>query len=198
VQELAAFGTATVFEASGRRGMLAPEIRPLWPGARASGRARCVRCGPHDNLALHRALSVVEAGEVLVVAGGDRLYGAWGEVMTEAALARGVVGLVTEGAVRDSEAIERLGFPVFSIGIAVGGCSKADRGSLDCKVVVGGAAVRPGDVVIGDADGVVVVAAEQVEAVTRAAREREERERAWIVALREGRTTLELMGLDGA
>lgn len=196
MRELADFGTATVFEAAGQRGMLNPDIRPLWRGARLVGRARCVACGPGDNLALHRALSAVEAGEVLVVAGGDLLHGAWGEVMTEAALARGVAGLVTEGAVRDSAAIERLGFPVFAIGIAVGGCSKADRGSLDREVVVGGAVVRPGDIVIGDADGVVVVAAERAEAVARAARERERRERAWIAALREGRSTLELMGLD--
>ena len=196
MKELEALGTATAFEASGRRGMLAPEIRPLWPGAHVVGRARCVACAPHDNLALHRALSRAEAGEVLVVAGGDRLHGAWGEVMTEAALARGVAGLVTEGAVRDSSAIERLRFPVFAVGVAVGGTSKSDGGTLDREVVVGGALVRPGDVVIGDADGVVVVAADRVEAVVRAAQERDRREREWIAALREGRTTLELMGLD--
>lgn len=196
-ESLTGFGAATIHEANGRHGMLDPSLRPLWPGARVCGPARCVRCGIGDNLALHRALAVASSEEVLVVqTGNDVRHGAWGEIMTVAALERSVAGLVTDGAVRDVAEIERLRFPVFAAGIAVGGCDKLDPGSIDAPVVVGGITVSPGDIVVGDADGVVVVAADRAEAVARAAAARDAHERDLIDRIRAGATTYELLGLS--
>jgi len=193
---LAAHSAATVYEASGKTGMLDPGIRLLWRGARICGPARCIRSRRGDNLALHRVLTMAEPGEVLVVATGrDLLHGAWGEVMTEAALARSVAGLVTDGAVRDSEAIERLGFPVFAPGTAVGSCSKVDPGSIDEPIEIGGITIRPGDTIVADSDGAVFVAADRVQDVARAAREREAHERQLIQHIRRGKTTYELLRL---
>lgn len=194
---LTAFGSATAFEAAGARGMVAPTIRALWPGARVAGPARCVRGAAGDNLALHRALAVARPGEVLVASvDGDVLHGAWGEVMTEAALARGVAGLVLDGAVRDTAAIARLGFPVFAAGVAVGSCAKRALGTVGEPVELGGVGVAPGDVVVADDDGVVVIEAGRLRATLAAAEARSERERRLIEALRDGKTTLELLGLD--
>jgi len=194
---LGALGSATVFEAAGAGGMVAPTIRALWPGGRVAGPACCVRGAAGDNLALHRALAVVRPGEVLVACvDGDVLHGAWGEVMTEAALARGVAGLVLDGAVRDTAAIARLGFPVFAAGVAVGSCAKRVPGTVGEPVELGGVGVAPGDVVVADDDGVVVFAAGRLASVLAAGEARVERERRLIEALRDGGTTLELLGLD--
>lgn len=196
-ERLAALGSATVFEASGASSMVAPTIRALWPGARVAGPAFCVRGTAGDNLALHRALALVQPGEVLVASvDGDVLHGAWGEVMTEAAMARGVAGLVLDGAVRDTAAIARLGFPVFAAGVAVGSCTKRAPGTVGEDVELGGVRVEAGDVLVADDDGVVVVEAGRLAAVLAAAEARAERERRLIEALRQGRTTLELLGLD--
>lgn len=110
--ELAALGTATVYEASGLDCALDPAIRPAWRGASVTGPAFTVACPAGDNLAVHRALESVSPGNVLVVAAGGALFGYWGEVLTVAARARGVVGLVIDGGVRDAAAVECLAFPV--------------------------------------------------------------------------------------
>ena len=178
--------------------MLDPLIRPVWHGARVCGPARCIRSSTGDNLALHLALTTARPGEVLVVATGrDLLHGAWGEVMTEAALARSVRGLVTDGAVRDTAEIERLGFPVFAAGAAVGSCSKLDRGSIDEAIDIGGVTIHSGDVIVGDADGVVIVTANRLHDVVTAARERDAFERELIDQIRAGKSTYELLGLGG-
>lgn len=192
------FSAATLYEASGRQGMLDPSLRPVWHGARLFGPARCVRCKTGDNLALHRALAVADAGDVLVVTTGQDLHhGAWGEVMTEAARARGIAGLVTDGAVRDVEAIERLRFPVFAASIAVGGCDKHDSGTIDEPIDINGVPVRPGDIIVADADGVVAVTTDRAASVARAAEARETYERELIEKIRTGLTTYDLLGLAG-
>jgi 4-hydroxy-4-methyl-2-oxoglutarate aldolase len=123
------------------------------------------------------------------------LAGAWGEILTEAARARGVAGLVIDGAVRDIDAIEGLRFPVFSRGLAIASCTKERAGRLNVPIQFGGAAVAPGDLIFGNADGLVVIEQARIDDVYEAAVERRKKESEIIVKLRQGRTTLELLGL---
>lgn len=196
IERLAEFDPASLFEAAGQKGMLDPRIRPAWPSARLCGEAVTVECPPGDNLMLHVAVAHAPRGVVLVAnVGSYELAGAWGEILTAAAQARGIAGLVIDGAVRDIEAIEAAGFPVFSRGRAIGSCTKERVGRYNVPVQVGGARVCPGDVILGDGDGLVVVERQQLVEVYRAALVRRDRERELIVQLRGGRTTLELLGL---
>jgi 4-hydroxy-4-methyl-2-oxoglutarate aldolase len=191
------FDAATVYEAAERRGMLDPAIRPAWPGAKLCGPAVTVRCPPGDNLMLHRAVATASAGSVILAdAGGHLKAGAWGEILTVAARSRRLGGLVIDGAVRDIEAIAALRFPVFSRGLAVGACTKERMGVIGRPLAVGGIRVRPGDLVFGGAEGVVVVPRDRVAAAYRAAVDRRRRERSLIRGLRRGQTTLELLGLS--
>jgi 4-hydroxy-4-methyl-2-oxoglutarate aldolase len=192
--ELAAFGTATIYEASGLDCALDPALRPIWPGARLAGRALPVRTHPADNLPLHFALEQARPGDVLVVDGREELCGYWGEVLAVAARARGVAGLVIDGGVRDVVEQERLGFPVFSRGICVRRTGKAHAGIVNTPVAVAGVHVRPGDAVVADTDGVVVLPAEAVTATLEASRARVEKETAYMKRLRSGELTLDLYG----
>ncbi|MGH9160912.1 MAG: 4-carboxy-4-hydroxy-2-oxoadipate aldolase/oxaloacetate decarboxylase [Vicinamibacteraceae bacterium] len=197
IERLVEFDPATLYEAAGQKGMVDPAIRPAWPGAKVCGRAATVECPPCDNLMLHIAVANARPGMVIVATvGGYLLAGAWGEVLTAAAQARGVAGLVIDGAVRDIDAIATLEFPVFSRGRAIGACTKERPGKLDVPIQLGGALVRPGDIVLGDADGVVIVDQDRVDEVYDAARERRAKEAEIIRQLREGRTTVELLGLE--
>lgn len=190
------FGAATVHEAQGQTGAVAAAIKPIDPAMRVAGPALTVRCRPGDNLVLHYALTKVRPGQVLVVdAEGFTEAGAWGDVMSTAAMCRGCAGLVIDGAVRDAQAIAEMGFPVFARGLSIKGTNKFQPGQLGVPIVLGGAAVASGDVVVGDRDGVVVVQADTLERVVAACRAREHKE-AWMrEQLRAGRTTAELIEL---
>jgi 4-hydroxy-4-methyl-2-oxoglutarate aldolase len=160
------------------------------------GLAVTVECPPCDNLMLHVAVAHAQPGVVIVATvGGYLLAGAWGEILTEAARARGVAGLVIDGAVRDIDAIETLGFPVFSRGLAIGSCTKERAGRIDAAIQLGGATVRPGDLVFGNTDGLVIVERDRIDDVYEAAMTRRKKESEIISELREGRTTMELLGL---
>lgn len=188
-------GTATLGE-SGARAM-APELRPAWPGARLAGPAVTVSCAPSDNLAVHAALSDAPTGSVLVVAtSGDRERGYWGEVLTVAAQARGVEGLVIDGGVRDTDAIARRSFPVFAALAAIPGAGKTGPGSVGGSVEVAGASVAPDDWVVADADGLVVVPTARLDRVLAAGWDRAEREQGVFERLETGATTVDLLGLD--
>jgi 4-hydroxy-4-methyl-2-oxoglutarate aldolase len=190
------FDPATLYEAAGQRGMVDPAIRPAWHGAKVCGRAATVQCPPSDNLMLHIAVAKAPPGSIIVAnVGGYLSAGAWGEILTEAARTRGIAGLVIDGAVRDIDAIEALRFPVFSRGLAIGSCTKERAGQLDGPIQLGGATVCSGDLIFGNADGVVVVEQDRIEEVYEAAVRRRDRESEIIMKLREGRTTLELLGL---
>jgi 4-hydroxy-4-methyl-2-oxoglutarate aldolase len=196
IERLSDFDPATLYEAAGKKGMVDPAIRPAWHGAKVCGPVATVECPPCDNLMLHIAVANAQPGTVIVATvGGYLLAGAWGEVLTAAAQARGVAGLVIDGAVRDIDAIEALRFPVFSRGLAIGACTKERPGQLDVPIQLGGALVRPGDIVLGDADGLVIVDQDRVDEVYEAACERRAKEIEIIRQLREGRTTVELLGL---
>ena len=156
-----------------------PRVKPAWPGAHVAGPAYPVRCSPGDNLGIHVAVTRAPAGSVLVAdMGGARDFGYWGEVLTTGAEARGIAGLVIDGCVRDGAALAGHGFPVFSTGLALPGATKEQPGSVARPVTVGDVAVEPGDWVVGDVDGVVVVPGAAVDDVLAAGRARAEKERA--------------------
>jgi 4-hydroxy-4-methyl-2-oxoglutarate aldolase len=194
---LGELGAATLGETGGRG--MPPRIRPAWAGAAVAAPAFPVRCTPGDNLALHVAVTRAPAGSVLVVDVGsvpDRGY--WGEVLTTGALARGLAGLVIDGGVRDVGALEKLGFPVFSSTIALPGATKLSRGSVGTTTIVAGVVVSVGDWVVGDVDGVVVVPGGALEDALAAGQRRAEAETGYLAALRQGSTTVELLGLNAA
>jgi 4-hydroxy-4-methyl-2-oxoglutarate aldolase len=167
----------------------------LWPGAAVCGAALPVECATGDNLAIHRALEQAGQGDVLVVGAHGHLAGYWGEVLTVAALVRGVLGLVIDGGARDSDALERLAFPVFARGRSILRTVKHEPGRVGEPVVAGGAVVRRGDVVVADTDGVVTIRAERLDEVLAASRARVEREREIMERLAAGELTLDLLGL---
>lgn len=192
-----ALSSATLHEAAGRVGALPSVIGPAFPGARIAGPAFPVGCPPGDNLWIHRALYAADPGEVLVVdVGGGTEFGYWGEILSTAAIARGLAGLVISGGVRDREGLADLGLPVFSAGRCIRGTGKdqAAVGSLGATVRIGEVFVDRGDLVVGDADGVVVIAQADTEAVLKAALERDAREAELMRRLRAGERTLDLYG----
>jgi 4-hydroxy-4-methyl-2-oxoglutarate aldolase len=200
-QEIAAallhLGSATLGESGG----LATDrrLKPAWSGAALAAPAYTVGCTPGDNLAVHVGVTRAPAGSVLVVDVGrvpDRGY--WGEVLTTAAEAAGVVGLVIDGGVRDVAALAAHGFPVFSSTIALTGASKEQPGSVGAPVHVGGVPVSQGDWVVGDVDGVTVIPAGSLAAVREAGRAREAKEAGFFAALRERKTTVELLNLNAS
>ena len=188
-------GAATLGE-SGARPMR-NRVAAVWPGARLAAPAYPVTCTPGDNLAIHVGLARAPAGAALVVNVGDRReHGYWGEVLTTAAEARGVAGLVIDGCVRDVVALQAHGFPVFSTGVALPGATKHQAGTVGQVTTVGDVEVAPGDWVVGDADGVVVVPGGALAGVLGAGRTRADREAGYFTALRDGATTVDLLGLD--
>lgn len=155
-----------------------------------------VHCAPGDNLALHHALEVAGSGDVIVcTTGGAGDHGYWGEVMTVAAIARGVAGLVIDGGVRDLERLRTLRFPVFARHACMRGTIKQGPGKINEPMIIGQVLVRPGDVIVGDLDGVLALAAEKAPGVYDAALQRRAKERWLVDELQRGRTTVELLNL---
>src|SRR4051812_42892378 len=172
-------------------------ITPAWPGAVLAAPALPVVCTPGDNLAVHAAVADAPAGVALVVSVGDvRELGYWGEVLTTAAQARGIAGLVIDGCVRDVAELEKLAFPVFSTGRALRGATKNQPGTVGGTTTVGDVEVRDGDWVVGDRDGVTIIPGAAIADVLAASRARAEKESGFFDALRDGKTTVELLGLD--
>jgi 4-hydroxy-4-methyl-2-oxoglutarate aldolase len=189
--------TATLHEASGRHGALPSAIKPGAPGMRLRGPAVTVSCPPGNNLRIHHAIYLAEPGEVLVAEVGDGAeYGYWGEIMTVAAQARHLGGLVIDGGVRDSDRLAALDFPVFSRGVCIRGTSKDPAGgSINQPIQLGDVTVEPGDLVVGDADGVVVISREHVPEVLAASTRREADEANQMQRLRQGERTIDIFNL---
>lgn len=192
---LAALGAATLGESGGRA--MRSRVRAAWPGARLAAPAYPVVCTPGDNLAVHVAVTTAPEGSVLVVdVGNIAELGYWGEVLTTGAEARGIVGLVIDGGVRDVAALAAHRFPVFSTQIALSGATKQHPGSVGVTARVGGVDVSLGDWIVGDDDGVTVVPGADLAAVLTAGTARADTEDTMFAALRSGRTTVELLDLD--
>ncbi|WP_342240571.1 RraA family protein [Inquilinus sp. OTU3971] len=188
--------TATIYEAAGKLGDMAPSIRLLTPGLRMAGSAFTVKTMPGDSLAVLRAIATAPAGSVLVIDGGgtDRST-VWGGTSTIAAMVRGIAGLVTNGAIRDIDEIRSLGFPVFGAGLSLRGTVKAHPGWDRLPVSVGGVVVCPGDLVVGDSDGVVVVASARLADVALRAVEQKQLENARDLRIRAGADLREVLEL---
>ncbi len=171
-------------------------MRPISAGARVAGSAVTVLCAPGDNLMIDAAIAVVQPGDVLVVTTfSESTDGMFGELLAESCRAHGVAGLVIDAGVRDTVEITALGFPVWARAISAQGTVKTTAGSVNVPVVCAGAAVAPGDVIVGDADGVVVVPRESAPAVVAAANQRVAREERNRARLRAGELGLDLYGL---
>ncbi|CAG2143010.1 4-hydroxy-4-methyl-2-oxoglutarate aldolase [compost metagenome] len=196
LDQLKRLGTATIHEAQGQRGAVDPRIAPLDPSMRLAGPALTVDIRPGDNLMIHYALTKARPGDVLVVDAKAFVdAGPWGDVLTFAAQQIGIAGLVIDGAVRDASQIVEMGFPVFCRGLSIRGTNKHQPGKLNLPLVLGGAVVRPGDIVVGDRDGLVIVAAEEVPEVIAASAAREQKEAQMRERLAQGATMVELLGL---
>jgi 4-hydroxy-4-methyl-2-oxoglutarate aldolase len=193
---LAGLGTATVHEAAGRAAVVDIPLVQVVPGSRAAGPARTVRCGQGDNLMVHAAVAEALAGEVLVLTMPDpEPVALVGELLATQAHGRGVAALLVDAAVRDLEELRELGLPIWARFVRVRGAEKRQPGTIGEPVVVGGATIRQGDVVVLDADGAVVVERERVDEVLAAARTRAEREREKREQLRAGALSFDLDGL---
>jgi 4-hydroxy-4-methyl-2-oxoglutarate aldolase len=196
---LAQLGAATVYEANGQKGALDAGLKPLDPTSTLAGRAVTLDLAPADNWYVHLALLECGSGDVLVVdAKGFLEAGPWGDVLTAAAQERGLAGLVIDGAVRDSQDIIASGFPVFARGLSIKGTTKVVPGKINVPITVGGVVVAPGDVIVGDADGLVRVPAAEVTTALAASEARAAKEERFVQQIRTNyATTLDLLGLPG-
>ena len=158
VEQAGAFPSSILADVAGRRGALSGRIAPLAPGMRVAGSALTVEVRPGDNLMIHVALAIAQPGDVIVVDGkGDLSSALMDEIMSQQAKALGIAGVVIDGAVRDSEAIRALGFPMWAAGLNPNGPTKSVAGRVNHPVSIGGVTVNPGDLIVGDADGITVV-----------------------------------------
>jgi 4-hydroxy-4-methyl-2-oxoglutarate aldolase len=194
--ELAELGSATVYEAGGRRGYVDLDLVQVIPGSRLCGPARTVLCGQDDNLMVHAVMGTVQPGEVLVLTMPEpRPVGIVGDLLATQAKAHGAAALLIDAAVRDIDTLAELGLPIWARWVRVKGATKDVPGSIGEPVQVGGATIRQGDIVVMDADGAAVVEAERVEDVLEASRKREDNERVKRIKLQAGELSYDLDGL---
>ena len=193
VAELARLGTATVYEAAGREGLIDLDLQRIVPGSRAAGPARPVLCGQGDNLMVHAAIAHAQPGDVLVLTMPDPFPVALvGDLLATQAREQGVAAMLVDGSVRDVEELAELGLPIWARWIRIRGAAKDTPGTLDEPVTVGGQRIAAGDIVVLDADGAAVVPQARIDDVLAASLEREERERVKRAKLQAGALSYDL------
>lgn len=196
IRKLGEFGVATVHEAQGRTGLMLPYMRPAYLGARLAGPAVTVYSHPGDNLMIHAALEQCRKGDVLVITTkSESTDGMFGELLATSCQAHGVAGVVIEAGVRDVADITTMQFPVFSRAISSMGTVKETAGSVNIEIVCAGALVHPGDVVVADTDGVVVIPRRDAAEVVRLSEERLAKEARNREQLKAGKLGLDMYGL---
>ncbi|MBK4783809.1 MAG: RraA family protein [Pantoea sp. Pent] len=187
VSQAAAFQAAILADVAGRRGTLHGRVKPLSPQMKVAGPAITVEVRPGDNLAIHAALAIAQPGDVLVVDGkGDISCALLGEIMATQAEASGIAGIIIDGAVRDADALAQGSYPVFAAGLNPSGPTKSIPGRVNHPVSVAGASIEPGDLVVGDADGVVVIAKQDVERIIDLAAKKLDAETRRIAGIKQG------------
>lgn len=197
IEAFSKLSSATVYEAGGQKGAIASCIKPVFPDFKVCGPAFTVMVPAGDNIMVHKAINEAAPGDVLVVnTGGFTEAGFWGEVMAVAAQARGIKGLVTDGAVRDTLQIKELDFPVFSAGVCIKGTQKDELGFIGYPVNIAGVIVKSDDIILADADGIVVVDPARAEDVLSKSQERDAKEARQFEKLKQGDSTLEMYDFD--
>lgn len=198
IEEFKSLSAATCYEAMGRTGAMDSEIKPVTPRTKLVGPAFTLWLPTGDNLMEHKAMTMVKPGDVLVIhsEGGSRHGATWGALANVQGIAMGYAGVVTDGTVRDIAEIRESKFPCFARTITVLGTSKASLGSINITITCGGVLVNPGDIIIGDDDGVVVVPKESAAEVLKKAKEREAKESGIRELLKQGKTIYEIAGYE--
>lgn len=197
VEALSRFGSATIHEAQGRLGALSSRIKPIDRNMSLCGPAFTVESAPRDNIMLQLAIHYAKAGDVIVVSAGEyEEAGSFGDVLGNACVAKGIAGVVTDTGVRDTADLIKLGLPVFSLSVSIKGTVKETLGQVNGNIIVGGQVIRPGDIIRGDADGLVTVRKEDAAEVARKSAAREEAEAGYIEAYKSGRTIIDVCNLE--
>jgi 4-hydroxy-4-methyl-2-oxoglutarate aldolase len=196
--ELASLGSATVYEAAGREGLVDAQLVQVVPGSRAAGPARTVRCGQDDNLMVHAVMPSIEPGDIVVLTMPEaRPVALVGELLATQAIARGAAALLVDASVRDVEELRAMALPIWARWVRIRGATKTEVGAIGGPVVVGGCTIEHGDAVVLDADGVAVVPKARIDEVLKASRSRAEKERVKRGKLEGGALSYDLDDLRG-
>ncbi|APG95064.1 4-carboxy-4-hydroxy-2-oxoadipate aldolase/oxaloacetate decarboxylase [Sinorhizobium americanum] len=197
IEAIARFSPATLHEAQGRRGALSSRLKPIDYRMKLCGPAFTVKCAPRDNIMLQVAINYAEPGDIIVVSAGEyEEAGSFGDVLANACLAKGIGGLVTDTGVRDTLQLRELGFPVFSLSVCIKGTVKETLGATNEPILIGDEIVHPGDIIVGDADGLVVVRRSEARDVAKLAQAREDAEADYIAAYKAGKSVIEVSKLE--